>query len=195
MPYGEGVTTTPDGSPGRQPSRTAPSAGPRAVRTPPTRRRVDRLAFLHELARLATQARDWDELMRTLVERSTSALGVDVCSFYLLDRDGQRLTLAATNGLDVTQVGKISLSVGEGITGMTAEGREPLFTTDVTADERFRWVRGFDLAGLHAMLSVPLIWNEAVVGVLNVQSREVREFSPAEIELLTTIAALLAGIV
>ena len=195
MPYGEGVTPTPDGSARRQPSRTTATAARRAVRGHATRRRVDRLAFLHELARLATQARNWDELMRTLVERSTVALGVDVCSFYLLDRDGQRLTLAATNGLDVTQVGKISLSVGEGITGMTAEGREPLFTTDVTADERFRWVRGFDLAGLHAMLSVPLIWNEAVVGVLNVQSREVREFTPAEIELLTTIAALLAGIV
>ena len=62
---------------------------------------VDQLAFLHEFAQLATQARDWDELMRTLVDRTTLALGVEVCSFYLLNRDGERLTLAATNGLDV----------------------------------------------------------------------------------------------
>jgi signal transduction histidine kinase len=156
---------------------------------------VDRLAFLHELAQLATQARDWDELMRTLVDRTTLALGVEVCSFYLLNRDGERLTLAATNGLDPDQVGRVSLALGEGITGRAAEGREPVQSTDVTVDPRFSWVRGFDIHGLHAMLSVPLIWNEAVVGVLNVQTTDIREFTREDVDLLSTIAALLAGIV
>ena len=50
-----------------------------------TARTLSELAFLHEFARLATQARDWDELMLTLVERTTEALHVQVCSFYLLD--------------------------------------------------------------------------------------------------------------
>jgi signal transduction histidine kinase len=157
--------------------------------------KVDQLAFLHELAQLATQARDWDELMRTLVDRTTIALGVEVCSFYLLDRDGERLTLAATNGLDRSQVGRVSLRLGEGITGRAAAGREPVQSADVTVDPRFSWVRGFDIHGLHAMLSVPLVWNEAVVGVLNVQTTEIREFTHEDVELLLTIAALLAGIV
>jgi signal transduction histidine kinase len=157
--------------------------------------KVDQLAFLHELAQLATQARDWDELMRTLVDRTTIALGVEVCSFYLLNRDGERLTLAATNGLDRSQVGRVSLRLGEGITGRAADGREPVQSADVTVDPRFSWVRGFDIHGLHAMLSVPLVWNEAVVGVLNVQTTEIREFTHEDVELLLTIAALLAGIV
>ena len=157
--------------------------------------RLDQLAFLHEFAQLATQARDWDELMRTLVDRTTVALGVEVCSFYLLDRDGERLTLAATNGLDREQVGQVSLAVGEGVTGLAAVGRQPVSTPDVTTDERFSWVRGFDIAGLHAMLSMPLVWNESVVGVLNVQTTATREFTLDEIEFLGTIAALLAGIV
>ncbi|HET7829636.1 MAG TPA: ATP-binding protein, partial [Candidatus Limnocylindrales bacterium] len=141
------------------------------------------------------QARDWDELMRTLVDRTTIAMGVEVCSFYLLNRDGERLTLAATNGLDRTQVGRVSLGLGEGITGRAAAGREPVQSADVTVDPRFSWVRGFDIHGLHAMLSVPLVWNEAVVGVLNVQTTEIREFTHEDVELLSTIAALLAGIV
>jgi signal transduction histidine kinase len=157
--------------------------------------RLDQLAFLHEFAQLATQARDWDELMRTLVDRTTVALGVEVCSFYLLDRDGARLTLAATNGLDRGQVSEVSLAIGEGITGRAAAGRLPVSTPDVTTDERFSWVRGFDIHGLHAMLSMPLVWNEHVVGVLNVQSTSVRDFTPDEIAFLGTIAALLAGIV
>jgi K+-sensing histidine kinase KdpD len=158
-------------------------------------RRLRELAFLHDIAQLATLARDWDELMRTIIDRTTVAMNVQVCSFYLADRERTRLTLAATNGLDRTQVGRVSLAFGQGITGRVAAGREPIAVPDVTVDARFSWVRGFDIEGLHAMLSVPLVWHENVVGVLNVQATDRRTFRPDEIEFLQTIAALLAGIV
>lgn len=187
--------TTPKARPSAVRARRHTAARPATPRAGSARTRLDQLAFLHELAQLATQARDWDELMRTLVDRTTVAMGVEVCSFYLLDRDGERLTLAATNGLDVGQVGHVSLAVGQGITGRAAAGRAPVASRDVSTDERFSWVRGFDLAGLHAMLSVPLVWNEAVVGVLNVQTTAIRDFDADEVELLGTIAALLASIV
>ena len=90
----------------------------------PDHRRLDELAFLHEIAQLATLARDWDELMRTIVDGTTAAMGVEVCSFYLADHERTRLTLAATNGLDRAQVGKVSLAWGEGITGRVAASRE-----------------------------------------------------------------------
>ena len=157
--------------------------------------RVRELAFLHEIAQLATQARDWDELMRSIVDGTTAAMGVEVCSFYLADRERTRLTLAATNGLDRTQVGGVSLAWGEGITGRVAAARRPIAVEDVTRDGRFAWVRGFDIEGLAGMLSVPLVWHDAVVGVLNVQTRAVRRFDDDEVDLLQTIAALLAGIV
>jgi signal transduction histidine kinase len=162
---------------------------------PTSSTRVRELAFLHEIAQLATQARDWDELMRSIVDGTTAAMDVEVCSFYLADHERTRLTLAATNGLDRSQVGRVSLAWGEGITGRVAASRAPIAVEDVTRDERFAWVRGFDIEGLAGMLSVPLVWHEEVVGVLNVQTRAVRLFAPDEIDLLQTIAALLAGIV
>jgi signal transduction histidine kinase len=153
------------------------------------------LAFLHDIAQLATLARDWDELMRSIVDGTTAAMGVEVCSFYLADHAGTRLTLAATNGLDVAQVGKVSLAWGQGITGRVAASRVPIAVEDVTVDPRFAWVRGFDIEALSGMLSVPLVWHDAVVGVLNVQTRDRRAFRDEEITFLQTIAALLAGIV
>ncbi len=159
------------------------------------RTRVRELAFLHEIAQLATQARDWDELMRSIVDGTTAAMGVEVCSFYLADHERTRLTLAATNGLDRSQVGRVSLAWGEGITGRVAAGRRPIAVEDVTRDGRFAWVRGFDIEGLAGMLSVPLIWHDDVVGALNVQTRAVRRFEADEVDLLQTIGALLAGIV
>jgi len=157
--------------------------------------RLRELSFLNEIAQVATLARDWDELMRTIVDGTTAAMGVEVCSFYLPDRERMRLTLAATNGLDRSQVGKVSLAWGEGITGRVAASQVPIAVADVTKDDRFSWVRGFDVEALAGFLSVPLIWHGEVVGVLNVQTRDVREFTLDEIEFLRTIAALLAGIV
>jgi signal transduction histidine kinase len=120
---------------------------------------------------------------------------VDVCSFYLMNHEGDRLTLAATNGLDPNHVGKVSLAFGEGVTGAAAKLRAPVQVPDVRLEPRFKWVRGYDLQGITSMLSVPLSWNDRVVGVINAQTRDSRHFTPEEIEFLVTIAALLGGIV
>jgi K+-sensing histidine kinase KdpD len=172
--------------PPRQPASPARTGPLRSIRE---------LSFLHEFAQLATHARDWDELMRTLVDRTREALHVEVCSFYLLDHATDRLTLAATNGLNPDHVGKVSLATGEGITGAAAGARRPIEVPDVRLDPRYKYLRGFDLAGLTSMLSVPLTWNDIVVGVLNVQTVATRRFTAREINFLVTIAALLAGIV
>jgi signal transduction histidine kinase len=161
----------------------------------PAERRLRESAFLGEVARLATSARTWDELMRTIIERTTAALRTEVCSVYLLDRDGSGVTLAATNGLDREQVGVARLPLGVGITGRVAATRSPIVSADVSRDARFAWLQGVDEPRLTSMCSVPLIWNDAVVGVLNVQTVRRRLFRKADVRFLETLAALLAGIV
>ena len=94
-------------------------------RSPASDRRLDELAFLHEIAQLATLARDWDELMRSIVDGTTVAMGVEVCSFYLADHEKTRLTLAATNGLDRTQVGTGQPRLGRGDHRTRGRDRDP----------------------------------------------------------------------
>jgi signal transduction histidine kinase len=157
---------------------------------------LDQLRFLHEVARLATTARTWDELLETVVDGTRDALHADVSSLYLLDRDGAYLTLAATNGLDRFQIGRARVPYGEGVTGHVAKTRRPLVVPDVAAEKRFLWVRGIDQRRFVAsMLSVPLSWSDQVVGVLNVQTEQHREFTPGDAAQLGAIADLLAGIV
>jgi signal transduction histidine kinase len=157
---------------------------------------LERLRFLERVARLATTARTWDELLETVVDGTRDALRADVTSLYLLDRDAHNLTLAATNGLDRFQIGRARVPFGEGVTGRVAASRVPMVVPDVREDPRFLWVRGIDQRRFVAsMLSVPLVWHEQVVGVLNVQTEEHREFERSDVDQLSAIADLLAGIV
>ncbi|HLQ04788.1 MAG TPA: histidine kinase, partial [Verrucomicrobiae bacterium] len=82
-----------------------------------TSRKLAELSFLHEVAQLASSARDWDEMLRIVIDRTTDAMGVEVSSLYLLERREGILRLVATNGLNRRFIGKATLRVGEGITG------------------------------------------------------------------------------
>src|SRR3954447_25855083 len=162
----------------------------------PDRDPAEELRLLHEFLRLATTARTWEELLRTVVDGTRDALRASVTSLYLLDRDGLNLRLAATNGLDSHQIGRAIVPFGEGITGRVAAMRMPIMIPDVREDERFLWVRGIDQRRfVHSMLSVPLAWRDQVVGVLNVQTEAHRDFTDADVAQLSAIADLLAGIV
>ena len=157
---------------------------------------LEQLRFLHEVARLATTARTWDELLEIVVDGTRDVLHADVSSLYLLDRDGAYLTLAATNGLDRFQIGRARVPFGEGVTGHVARTRQPLVIPDVKADPRFLWVRGIDQRRFIAsMLSVPLVWHDQTAGVLNVQTERPRVFGPEDVAQLGAVADLLAGIV
>ena len=158
-------------------------------------RRLAELEFLAEVARLVGSARTWDELMGTIVDRATAAARAEVCSLYLLDRDGNAVTLAATNGLDPEQIGVARLPLGVGITGTVAKTRKPATSVNVHRDARFHWIRGVDELKFTSMCSVPLIWNDQVVGVLNVQTVRRREFTRQDVSFLEALAGLLAGIV
>ena len=157
---------------------------------------LEQLRFLHRVARLATTAQTWDELLETVVDETRDALRADVSSLYLLDRDGVYLTLAATNGLDRYQIGRARVPYGEGVTGWVAAKREAQVIPDIKDDARFLWVRGIDQRRfITSMLSVPLLWNDQIVGVLNIQTEQTREWSESDVAQLRAIGDLLAGIV
>lgn len=153
------------------------------------------LDSLQEIIGLATGAATWDELMQLIVDRGTQAMHAEVCSLYLVDRDGEGLTLAATNGVDKQQVGVARLRIGQGITGLAASERRPIVSVDLRTDPRCAWIRGVDHARFASMVAVPLLVRDRVIGALNVKTTERREFRRAETRRLATIAAVLGGVV
>jgi sugar diacid utilization regulator/GAF domain-containing protein len=152
------------------------------------------LSFLVRLAQAAAATQRPDELLDLIIRESTSAMGTDVCSLYLLTARGRELRLTATNGLNERMVGKVVMPVGDGITGWVAESRRPAVVPDVSKEPHWKWVPGLDEDRFHSMLSVPIESGPRLVGVLNVQSAERRDFNSGDIDFLRAIAGQVAGI-
>src|SRR5438105_2928480 len=150
------------------------------------------LNFLVRLAQAAASTQRPDELLELIIRETTSAIGVDVCSLYLLT--GRQLLLTATNGLNENMVGKVTMRVGEGITGWVADTRRAAVVPDVSKEPHWKWVPGLDEDRFHSMASVPIESGPRLVGVLNVQSTERREFNSGDIDFLRAIAGQVAGI-
>src|SRR3989475_2278646 len=158
-------------------------------------RKLRALSFLHEVAQLASSARDWDEMLRIVIGRTTDAMGAEVSSLYLLERSDGTLRLVATNGLNRGGIGRATLRVGEGIVGWVANARVPLATRDVRSEPRWKWVPEVDEKRFTSMLSVPVVARDEVIGVMNVQTVQPRGFGREEIDFLQTIANQVAGII
>src|SRR5438105_8673222 len=143
---------------------------------PDAERKLSELSFLHEVAQLAASARDWDEMLRIVIDRTTDAMRAEVSSLYLLEKTDGVLRLAATNGLNRRRIGRATLRVGEGVTGWVANARVPLAARQVRADPRFKWIPGVDEERFQSMLSVPVVARDEVIGVMNVQTVEPPHF-------------------
>jgi K+-sensing histidine kinase KdpD len=158
-------------------------------------RKIQELSFLHEITQLASSIKDWDEMLRIVIERTTDAMRTDVASLYLLERREGILRLVATNGLNRRGIGRATLRVGEGITGWVANAHVPLAVRDARVDPRWKRVPSVDVDRFTSMLSVPIVVRDETLGVLNVQTVEPRDFSKEEIDLLQTIANTVSGII
>src|SRR5258708_4427298 len=153
------------------------------------------LLFLQRLSKAAASTIEPDALLELIINETTGAMQVEVCSLYLFDPETEELVLTATNGLDAGSVGKARLKVGAGVTGWVAQHLQSLVVPDVTQEPRFQWLRGVDQKRLVAMLSVPILAGSRMIGVVNVQSEERRDFGKADIHFLRPIAGQVAGII
>jgi sugar diacid utilization regulator/putative methionine-R-sulfoxide reductase with GAF domain len=164
--------------------------GPGSAGTPELRE----LLFLQRLSQAAASTIEPDALLELIIRETTGAMRTDVSSLYLYQPGGEELVMKATNGLDQGKVGRARLKLGSGITGWVALHRQPLAVSDVTQEPRFQWIRGVDQQRLRGMLSVPIVAGSRLVGVINVQTEAVREFTKGDVDFLGAIAGQVAGI-
>ncbi|HEY77436.1 MAG TPA: GAF domain-containing protein [Thermoflexia bacterium] len=151
------------------------------------------LAALREIGRAINAAWDLKDTLELITRKTAEVMGMDSCSIYLLDPDGEHLVLEATTGLAPEAVGRARLRLGEGLTGWAAQQGEPVGVADAARDPRFKYLPETRETRFQSLLAVPLINQGRVIGAMNVQTRAYHEFGAEEVELLSLIGDLAAG--
>jgi phosphotransferase system, enzyme I, PtsP len=153
------------------------------------------LGLLADIGTLITHSHDLQETLDNIVATIAERMQTEVCSLYIFDPKKNRLTLCATMGLDPESVGRVSMAVGEGLTGMVIEKMKPVMVVDALKHPRYKYFPEAHEEHFHSYLGVPVIEKKQPLGVLVIQTSRRREFSRDEIRLLTTISAQASSII
>jgi phosphotransferase system, enzyme I, PtsP len=153
------------------------------------------LRTLEDINTIILHSHDLLETLDNIVSLVAKRVGTDVCSIYLLEDDGETLTLRATRGLSRSAVGKITMKSSEGLTGLVVEQRGMVATDDAPSHPRYKYFKESREERFHSFLGLPLMQRKTPIGVIVIQTREARTFRQAEVSTLTTIAYQISSII
>src|SRR6187399_873477 len=152
------------------------------------------LALLTRTTDVVNSSLDLQEVLEAIAHEVAAALETDACFVYLYDERADELVLRATHGTrieDATSAPRMRRGVG--ITGVAAAERRPIMlASGAHLDPRFKTFPNLREDEYESILAVPILARERLEGALNVRTREPREFTAAEIDLLVAIASQVA---
>lgn len=150
---------------------------------------------LEDISALILQSHDLDETLHNVVNLVARRTRTDVCSIYLLDPDQETLRLRASKGLSRRAIGKVTMRIGEGLTGMAARERHAIAIEEPQEHPSYRYFKETGEERYHSFLGVPLFDRSHPLGVIVLQTRAVRQFSKDEVSAMATIAFQISSIV
>jgi signal transduction protein with GAF and PtsI domain len=146
------------------------------------------LKILHQISSTINSTLDLDEVLQQIIGLVIQVTRGDSCLLYLLDESEEFLVLRASKNPHPRLIGRISVKVGEGITGWVAqEAQQVAIARHASKDGRFKFFYNLPEDKFEAFLSAPIIATGRVIGVINVQHRRAHRHSEDEKTLISII--------
>lgn len=152
------------------------------------------IELLHQIVKIISNSENLNTLLHETARVLADTIKADSCFIYLLDHNSYDLILSGAWPPHPYQVGKLKIESGEGLTGWVAEHKKLLvLSKNAYKDSRFKLFQNLPEDKFEAFLSIPIILNNELIGVINIQNRRTKNFSLSQIKLLTNISDQVAG--
>ena len=155
----------------------------------------DKISILEDIGRIITESSRPHRTLEKIVELVAGKFNTDVCSVYLLDTDKQSLVLQATVGLRKESIGRVRMSIHEGLTGLVLEEMQPVFVVNPATHPRYNFFEKSGEEIYSTYLGVPLVHLQNPLGVLVVQTVHEDAVTESDIALFSTIASQISATV
>ena len=133
------------------------------------------------------------ERLELLARIIADYLSVDDVAIFLKEPDSDTLALRTSLGLDPVAVDNLRIPIGKGITGLVAESKKYIATRNILNDPRNFYSMYYEDEKYPSILSFPILSEEELIGVVNIRTREERDFTEKEAEELNNFTASIAG--
>ncbi len=149
------------------------------------------LALLRSIRDIMSGTLSAQEKLDALVCVIADGMHAEVCSIYLMN-PGHILELYASAGLKKESVHVTRLSVGQGLVGEIAATENVVNLADARQHPKFVYKPETGEENFHSFVGVPILASHHVIGVLVVQSKEAYAYTEEQVEVLQTLAMVLA---
>jgi GAF domain-containing protein len=163
------------------------------ARTQDLTRSVGELKALGEVGHALSSTLDVDVVLDTIVTRANDLIGADGCTIFEYDEAAEQFHLRATRNLEPRLVelarGTPLRRGDQGILGRLPSERQPVQVPDITVGSYSSPISAALIeAGYRAVVAVPLIREDHLIGALTMNRKTPGEFPPETIQLLQTFA-------
>lgn len=149
---------------------------------------LEELTILHNIAIAASSSRTLDELIKRATDTLYSTLHPDNCGVELVTEDGKAYqTHHSYRGTSSSEPRNL-MPLSKGVTGKVISTGIPIRLGDVTKEPAYIEAT----KGVRSELCVPIKIQERIIGVFNIESKQVNAYSESDERLLNTIAGTLA---
>src|SRR5581483_6377158 len=160
-------------------------------RTRELARSVEELQALGAVSQAVNSTLDLQEVLTTIVAHAAQLSGTEGGAIYEYDEAARLFALRATHGMSeelIQAVQGTRIRLGETVIGQAAARREAVQIADLHGEPDYPVREEPERAGFRALLAVPLLREEQIVGALVVRRRTPGEFPKATVDLLQTFA-------
>ncbi len=148
-------------------------------------------ALLRRLREMMAQPLPTQQRLDRIVSLIATHMRTETCSIYLRDHS-RRFELCASHGLNEEAIHKTILAPREGLIGNIAAHARPLNLTEAQAHPAYAYRKETGEEVYHSFLGVPILRNGHVIGVLTARNRAARHYTEDDVDILLTVAMLLA---
>ena len=148
---------------------------------------------LAEVERLISQSLEFEEVGQRIAESVLALLAGNSSTLYRLVPESEDLVRVAFSGDQGPAIGRnIVLTKGTGVAGLAVSLRRAVMTPDLLTDSRVALTPDararIEQAAFRAILAVPLLVRDRVIGVLTVGDRAGRVFDTEDVRLVQAFA-------
>ncbi len=163
---------------------------------------VDKLRMLLDITKTISRSLDLQEVLNLVMDTLDSLIPYDAAGIYLVKRlrspdweEGAEETCVfhteAVRGYDIADMQELRLKMGEGLIGHVAVSGKPFISPDVKHEPRYVNAR----ARTQSEMVAPIISNEEVIGVFDLESDELNAYVNDDLEVLMLLASQVAIII